>query len=333
MPTDARKLVGYSDISESVLAEKSIWKEIVRQDVLVNADATSMKVYVNEAMTDQTYVPGTGVSLSQDGSTYVTVTNLEEKAMNELLDGFTAATAPADHVMQRFNAAIETRGEVLDTLVYAGMDAEGTLADGTLAATATTITNFIVGQTYKVTQANSAGDATTIGCAAATAVVGELFTALTDGTGLTALEAKQILLPTVSTIYEDILTLKLALDNEKAPKTGRKLIVTPTMENLMLDTDSKLVLDTNRGDRILSEGWIGRTAGFDIYSTTLLPAGLNMLAMQKRAYAAKDIYKIEPKIQDLNSSGTYIGDSAIQDRIAFLYGVIRANLIQLNKGS
>jgi len=101
----------------------------------------------------------------------------------------------------------------------------------------------------------------------------------------------------------------------------------------MLDVDSKLVLNTDRGDRILMDGWIGRVAGFDVYGTTLLPSGTNMVAMQKRGFAFKDNWKREPLLQSLDGSGQFIGDSAIQGRMAYNYGVVRATLLQVNKGA
>lgn len=274
MPTGARKIAGYSEISEQVAAQSSIYLQVTNQEGLVNADATTMKVYVNALGSIQDYVPGTGVSLSNDGSSYVTVSNSVENALNELIDGYTVETAPADLVVSRMMAGIAARGEKNDTLVFAGMESEGT----------------------------------------------EL---------VAAAGAK----PTVSTIYEDILDLKAALDAAKAPKTGRKLILTPEMENLLLDVDSKVVLDTSRGDAIQTEGYVGRLLGFDVFSTVLLPAGTNMIALQLRGYAAKEVFKIEPRIQDLDGSGQFIGDSAVQDRVAFLYGVIRPTFIQVNNGA
>lgn len=272
--TTARKIGGYSEISESVASQKSIYKEIVRQDVLVNSDATTMKVYVNELATISTYTPGTGVAKSADGSNYVTVTNLTEDGLNEVMDGYTVETAPADMVVQRMIAGMEARGEKNDTKVFAGL--------------------------------------------------------VDNGTELVATSG---LKPIATTIYGDILDIKAALDAAKAPKTGRKLILDSEMENLLLDTDSKVVLDTSRGDSIQTEGYVGRLLGFDIFSTELLPAGTNMIGLQIRGYAAKEVFKVEPRIQSLDGSGTFIGDSAIQDRVAFIHGAIRPTFVQVNNGA
>ena len=273
MPTGARKITGYSDVSEQVLYETSIIRNISNMDVMGTPGTTAVSVYVNALATVATYTPGTGVSRSNDGSAFVSLANLTEIAVNELLDGYTIETAPADLVASRFEAAVGGMGESIDTTTLAALVSGGT--------------------------------------------------ELVADTGAT---------PTAANMYDKVLALKKALDNAKAPRTGRSLIVDPDREALLLDTDSKLILNTDRGDKILADGWIGRVAGFDVYSTTLLPAATNIVAMQKRGFAYKDAWKIEPKLQSLDGSGTFIGDSAIQGRLAYNYGAVRATLIQVDNG-
>ena len=273
MPTGARKITGYSDISEQVLFNESIIRNVSNLDVQGSPGTTAVSVYVNALATVATYVPGTGVTKTNDSSAYVVLANLKEIAVNELLDGYTVETAPADLVASRFMGAVGGLAESIDT---------------------TTLAALVSGGTELV----AAGGAT----------------------------------PTAANIYTKILALKQALDLAKAPRTGRSLIIDPEREALLLDTSSKLVLNTDRGDRILMDGWIGRVAGFDVYSTTLVPAATNMIAMQQRGFAYKDNWKIEPRLQSLDGSGQFIGDSAIQGRMAYNYGVVRATLVQVDNG-
>lgn len=274
MPTGARQVVGFSQISEQVLGQASIIRSIANTEVEGTVGFETVKVYVNDLATIGNYVPGTGLALSNDGSSYVDINNTKEKAINELLDGYTVETAPADLVASRLEAALVKMGEQMDTDALEQMVADGTevVAEGA---------------------------------------------------------AK----PTVSTIYDDILNLKLALDEAKAPRTGRFLVVTPEMENLLLDTDSKIILNTERGDRIIAEGFVGRLLGFDVYSTVLLPDGTNMIAGQMRGFAFKEGWKIPPRRQNLDGSGTFIGDSAVQGRIAYVYGAVRPTLLQVHNGA
>jgi len=273
MPTGARKITGYSDISEQVLFEESVIRNVSNMDVMGSPGTTAVSVYVNALVTVATYVPGTGVSKTNDGSAFVVLANLKEIAVNELLDGYTVETAPADLVASRFMGAVGGLAESVDTTTLAALVAGGTELVAAAGAT-----------------------------------------------------------PTALLMYTKVLALKEALDNAKAPRKNRSLILDPTREALLLETASNLVLNTDRGDRILMDGWIGRVAGFDVYSTTLIPAATNMIAMQKRGFAYKDAWKIEPRLQSLDGSGQFIGDSAIQGRLAYNYGAVRATLIQVDNG-
>lgn len=273
MPTGARKITGYSDISEQVLYEQSIIRNVSNMDVMGTPGTTAVSVYVNALATVATYVPGTGVSKTNDSSAYVVLANLKEIAVNELLDGYTVETAPADLVASRFEAAVGGLAESIDTV---------------------TLTAVVAGGIELVA---AAGDT-----------------------------------PTAANMYGKVLALKQALDLAKAPRMGRSLVIDPEREALLLDTASKLILNTDRGDRILMDGWIGKVAGFDVYSTTLVPTATNMIAMQKRGFAYKDNWKIEPRLQSLDGSGQFIGDSAIQGRMAYNYGAVRATLIQVDNG-
>jgi len=272
--TTARKVEGYSNISEEVLAESSIIRQVSRKDIVGTPGSTNVKVYVNELATIADYVPGTGVALSADGSAYVTIANLKEKAINEIMDGFTVETAPSDYVVQRLMAAMGSAGEQIDKDGFIKMEADGT----ELVA--------------------AAGAA-----------------------------------PTAANLYGKIIALKVALDNAKAPQKGRALVITPEVQGLMLSVDSKLVLDTTRGDSIQTDGYIGRVLGFDVFVTTLLPAGTNIIAMQERAFVFGMAFTREVMIQSLDGSGTYIGDAAVQGRWAYVTGAVRPTLIQVDNGA
>lgn len=274
MPTDARQVIGFSQISEKVLGQASIIRSVANLEVEGTVGFETVKVYVNDLATIANYVPGTGISISNDGSNYVDINTKQEKAINELLDGYTVETAPADLVASRLEAALVRMGEQMDTDALAAMVADGT--------------EFVAAAGAK---------------------------------------------PTVSTIYADILNLKKELDEAKAPREGRFLIVTPEMENLLLNTDSKVVLNTQRGDAIITDGFIGRVAGFDVFSTVLLPSGTNMVAGQQRGFAFKEGWKIPPRRQNLDGSGQFIGDSAVQGRIAYVYGAVRPTLLQVHNGA
>jgi len=272
--TTGRKVTGYSDISEQVLAEQSIIQAVSRKDIIGTPGTTTVSVYVNKAATIADYVPGTGVALSADDSAYVVVSNLKEKGINEILDGFTVETAPMDMQISRIAAAMGAAAEQVDTDGFAKMVADGTKL--VLAAGAK---------------------------------------------------------PTVSTIYTDILNLKAALDTAKAPQDNRYLILTPEMQNLLLQKASGVVLDTANGDAIVTNGFTGKVLGFNVFVTTLMPAGTNIIALQDRAFVFGMAWKKDIALVSLDGSSQFYGDSAIKGRWAYVTGAVRPTLIQINQGA
>lgn len=274
MPTNARKIEGYSDISEAVLAEESQIRSIANTDIEGVVGVERTKVFVNDLAAIADYVPGTGVDLTTDGSSFVEINNLKEKAVNEIVDGFTVETAPSDMVAKRFEAALAIMGETMDSDSYASMVADGT-------------------------EDVASGDPA----------------------------------PTVDTIYQDILNLKLELDKQKVPRDGRSLIITPEMENLLLNQDSKIMLQTPRGDEIIVNGMVGDALGFRIYTSTLLPGDTKMIATHQRAFAFKENWNTDVSLVSLDNSEKFYGDSAIKGRMAYTYGAVRPELIRINNGA
>ncbi|RLI45406.1 hypothetical protein DRO61_10625, partial [Candidatus Bathyarchaeota archaeon] len=302
--TTVRVLAGYTQIGKEALAQESIIRNISFNDGTLPEGAVSAKVFVHSLSTIQDYVPGTGITASTDGSDYVTVSNLKDRAINELFDGLSveAAYNSGDYVAKRYDAALKARAEDDDTIGFAKMVTDGTVSIGSFGTTVITITNFVVGNWYKIKVVNSAGDATTFGCAAATAVVGEEFKALTDGTGMTDLTAYAVDAPTASTVAGDILDLKAALDAAKAPRSGRWLVVDSIRENLLLTATAGIVLAEPASKMQQVEGSIGRLYGFNIFSTVLLPSGTNMIAGHNDAFYFKDIFRHEARIVSLDGS-------------------------------
>jgi len=322
-----RKVTGYSDISEGILVQESIIRAVSNLDIEGTPGFTAVSVLVHAAMSVAAYLPGTGISTEDDTSAYVVLANGVEIGVNEVLDGFTVETAPVDLIVKRLAAAVGAIGESIDTAAMAIMEAGGTdyVASSSVAAG-----SLVLGTWYIVETANSAGAGTTLaGTAANIAVVDEVFQAIGVGTGMTAFTVVAAA-PFAVNAYTDILGASKKLNDAKAPRSGRSLIISTRVEQELLDTDSKLVLNTDRGDRLLQDGWIGKVAGFDVYVSTLLPSGTNYIALQKRGFAFGYNWKIEPTVNPLFNA--HIGDSAVQARFAYNCGVVRATLIQLQQG-
>lgn len=272
-----RKVEGYAEVSEAVLAETSIIRSVSHKDVEGSiSEGTQLKVYVHELPTIADYVPGTGVSLTLDGGSYVTLNNLKDKVVNEQYDGLSVEKVynRPDYVANRLDGAVRAFGEQFDTDGFTKMVADGT----------------------------------------------EVYAAAIAKTS-------------ASTIYDRILALKKALDDAKAPRTNRSLILTPEMENLLLDVDAKVILAEPASKVQQVEGSIGRLLGFNVFSTTLLPSGTNMIAMQERGFAHTDDWMVAPFLVSLDTTEARVGDSALKGRMAYNNGAIRPTLIQLDNSA
>lgn len=153
---------------------------------------------------------------------------------------------------------------------------------------------------------------------------------ITDGTEV---YAAAIVKTAVGTIYERILALKKGLDDAKAPKSNRSLILTTEMENLLLDVDAKVILQESGSKAQQVEGSVGRLLGFEIYATVLFPAGTNMVAMQERGFAHTDDWLVTPFLVSLDGTKENVGDSMMKGRQAYNNGAIRPTLIQVDNSA
>lgn len=268
--TNVRKGQGFTQLSERVLKERGIAKLVA--GAIGEGDVGKgevLKVYVHGLSTVADYTPGVGVVLTGDNSDYVTINNLKDKAVNEVLDGLTVEQAydNPDYIAARLEAAVEAIAQEMDADLLGKLNTDGVNA-----------TNV----------------------------------AITD-----------------ITAFAEILKLKLGLDKAKAPADNRYLIVTPETENAILAAPN-LVLATPTGDTILYDGYIGNLFGFKVLRSTLLPAKVQMIAVQERGIAFADGWKVEPTLFDLNDSD-HVGDSKIGGRVAYNPGVVRKDLVQVSK--
>ena len=65
--------------------------------------------------------------------------------------------------------------------------------------------------------------------------------------------------------YEALLSIKTAMDEANVPRSGRKLVMPPTVEADLLKDPRFASAGTAVGERALADGAIARAAGFDIY--------------------------------------------------------------------
>jgi hypothetical protein len=70
---------------------------------------------------------------------------------------------------------------------------------------------------------------------------------------------------------DDVFDLKDAMDDDNAPDDGRALILSNAFATNLLK-DNTLQTNINAGDGSLREGSLGRIAGFDVFTSNVIPA-------------------------------------------------------------
>ncbi len=66
-------------------------------------------------------------------------------------------------------------------------------------------------------------------------------------------------------MYESLIAIKTSLDEHNVPRTGRKLVVPPTVEAELLKDSRFLTAGGSIAEHALADGAVARAAGFDIY--------------------------------------------------------------------
>ena len=72
---------------------------------------------------------------------------------------------------------------------------------------------------------------------------------------------------TKENVYENIVKMKTILDKANVPTTGRWLVVPPEMVALILQDDRFVKTGGTKAEDTLSNGWVARAVGFDIYES------------------------------------------------------------------
>jgi len=325
--TGSVRPLSYSALAAKILEETLVLPKI--GNMIYENPTDSFKVWVAGTESMGNYSPGTLATASDPAGTFVTINDPQDKYIYKMIDKnqLRKTYNPVDYVDQTAMKAIQAASVQVDTDVLAVLVAGGT-SNYTQNGSTVAAGALVAGTLYQVTAANTGGVATDVGCAAATAVVGEVFICLADvGTSETALTVKAVT-PISTDIDSTIIKLEQALNTAKAPIEGRYLIVRPAVAALIED---KLVLNTAFGDAIQANGFktIGAIHGFTILMSLYMDADVNMIALHEDSFGG-NFEEIEPieLIEVPRGHGT-IGAWSIDGRIAYNYGVLRATLIQV----
>lgn len=75
---------------------------------------------------------------------------------------------------------------------------------------------------------------------------------------------------TASTAYDNIVDLSVLLDESNTPSQGRYIVVPSFLHGLLLK-DSRFIRANDMGNTVLTTGFIGQVAGFNVYTSNNVP--------------------------------------------------------------
>jgi len=117
--------------------------------------AGAVKIPVRDAETSVSdYDKVTGASLSTGTTTYLTVTDFNDKVVNELIDGFDAQAVPDNIVADRLDSAGYTGSQILDTDALKTLAAQGTMEADHTDTTSSNVYSRIVDARQALSEAN-----------------------------------------------------------------------------------------------------------------------------------------------------------------------------------
>lgn len=120
-----------------------------------NPKAGAVKIPVRDAeVATDNYDRVAGANLTVGSTTYLTVTDFNDKVVNELIDGYEAQAVPDNLVADRLDSAGYSGARLLDADAIATLIAGGTASSSTTALTASTVYDAVVDARTALSEAN-----------------------------------------------------------------------------------------------------------------------------------------------------------------------------------
>ena len=133
---------------------------------------------------------------------------------------------------------------------------------------------------------------------------------------------------TKDNIYETIVDIRTAMSKANVPNDGRRfLLVTPDTFALILKSP-EFISASDLGDDVKQFGILGKIAGFLVKEWNDSTANLAMIAGHPRFATRVMEWSVPVHVQNLDSSGTYIGACAVQGRNVYDHKVLRATAVR-----
>lgn len=146
----------YSSLVLAKLRQENVFANLANRRYEGDPKAGAVKIPVRDTeVTVGNYVEATGKALTVGSTTYQTLTIDQDKAVNEIIDGRSAASVPDNLVADRLDSAGYALAEEVDTYLATLLTTSGnfTAESSTTASTASTIYTNIVGSVKKAKKA------------------------------------------------------------------------------------------------------------------------------------------------------------------------------------
>lgn len=126
-------------------------------------------------------------------------------------------------------------------------------------------------------------------------------------------------------VYELIVAIKTAMDEHNVPRTGRKLVMPPSVEAELL-LDARFVTgNTAFAESMLAEGSVARAAGFDIYISNDLNGEVIALTEDGVTFAQQivrmEAYRREKGFDDGVKGLSLCGAKVVLPNCVYLYTI------------
>lgn len=235
-----------------------------------NPKAGAVKIPVRDTeVAIAAYDKTNGTGITHGSTNYLALTIDKDYAVNELIDGYDAASVPDNLVADRLDSAGYSLALQLDKDGIAALEEGGT--------------------------------------------------ALTDTAAITK-----------TNVYEKFVDIRTALSEANVPAERRFALVSPAVFALILKSP-EFISASNLGDTVKQSGAQGRIAGFNIYESNNLSAGVEIIAGHPDWCTRVNEWQVAVHLQDLSGSGKYIGASAVQGRKVYAHKVTKAAAVQIKK--
>lgn len=132
---------------------------------------------------------------------------------------------------------------------------------------------------------------------------------------------------TSSTAYTSLVSARTALTKAGVPNDGRRwAILSPDAVAYVLEDTTHFVRASDLGDEVVQSGAIGRIAGFNVYESANLPAGVEYIVGHPKYATRAQEFSVPVSLNELKD-GAHIGASAVQGRYVYDHKVTVASAI------